>query len=280
MPLITPLRRARPTARIVRKRLARSIPDDHGPLSPRQSARKPNFDAPGDEIGYRARMVRFYCDSRPIARPDDIVPFLAAQKRHWRTGRSAWELAHSWMGADGFPPTVAKVLATHPGLAGARLVEGHFEKTTEMPGRGRASQTDLLAICETPAGRLVIGVEGKVDETLGPLVREWDDGTPNRQARLAGILRLLEIDRRDVEDLRYQLLHRTAAALLDARAQGAHRAIMLVHSFDPGHASFDDFARFVDVLGTPCPSRGRLSDWRDTDGVSLCLGWCADRAAR
>lgn len=198
-------------------------------------------------------MIRFYCDGEPIACPEDIIPFLAAREKHWRRGRSAWELAHSWMGARDFPPAVAKVLASQPELKGARLIEGHFEKTTEVPGRGRASQTDLLAIGDTPEGRLVIGVEGKVDETLGPLVREWDNGTPNRQARLAGILELLEIDRREVNDLRYQLLHRTVAALLEARAYGADHAIMLVHSFDPAHAWFDDFARFADVLGTPCP---------------------------
>lgn len=89
------------------------------------------------ELGCVARRKRLAC-------PDDHFPL---QRRADR------------------PPAVADVLVTRPERAGAGLVEGHFEKITEMPGRGRASQTDLLPNYETSAGRLVIGVEGKVDET-------------------------------------------------------------------------------------------------------------------
>ena len=224
-------------------------------------------------------MTKFNCNGEPIAHPEDIIPFLAAQERHWRKGRSAYELAHSWMGADDIPRVVADILATRPELVGLRLLEGHFERSTEIPGRGRASQTDLLAICNVPAGRVVIGVEGKVDETLGPLVRDWDTGAPNKQVRLAGLLDMLGIARSDADDLRYQLLHRTAAALIEARAFGVDRAVMLVHSFDPRHAWFDDFSRFAERLGTPCPEPGKLSDWKNAAGINLSVGWCADRPA-
>ena len=81
-----------------------------------------------------------------------------------------------------------------------------------MPGRGKASQTDLLAICAAEHGRFVLAVEGKVDETLGPLVSEWDNGTANRRERLQGLLELLDLEHDQARTLRYQLLHRTAAA--------------------------------------------------------------------
>jgi hypothetical protein len=222
-------------------------------------------------------MAKFYCDGDRIANPEDIIPFLAAQEKHWRKGRSAYELAHLWMDAGGIPRTVKDVLAIRSELAGAELLEGHFERSTEIPGRGRKSQTDLLAICETAVGKIVIGVEGKVDETLGPLVRDWDDGSPNKQTRLAGLLAMLGIASTDANDLRYQLLHRTAAAMIEARAFGVDRAVMLVHSFDPRHAWFDDFARFAERLGTPCPKPGRLSDWVRLHGLDLSIGWCADQ---
>lgn len=87
-------------------------------------AHNPNFDALGDEIRYPAPMTSFYCDGEPISHPADIIPFLAAQEKHWRKGRSAWELAHSWMGSGSFPAAVAAMLTTHRELKGARLVEG------------------------------------------------------------------------------------------------------------------------------------------------------------
>jgi len=157
------------------------------------------------------------------------------------------------------------------------LIEGHFERSTAILGQGGPSQTDLLAVCNSPSGKVVIGVEGKVDEDFQPLVRDWDDGTPNRHVRLAGLLDKLGIARNDADDLRYQLLHRTAAVLIEAPTFGADCAVMLVHSFDPGHAKFDDFVRFADRLGTQCEEPDQLSNWKDFGGIGLCIGWCADR---
>ena len=104
-----------------------------------------------------------------------------------------------------------------------------------------------------------------------------ESGIPNKQVRLSGLLDMLGIARTDADDLRYQLLHRTAAALIEARAFGVDSAIMLVHSFDPGHAWFDDFSRFAECLETPCSKPDKLSDWKNVDGISLSIGWCADR---
>lgn len=133
---------------------------------------------------------------------------------------------------------MVRVLSARAELSGARLLEGHFERSTPMPGRGRASQTDLLAVCTSDQGHFVLAVEAKVDETLGPIVREWDNGTPNRRERLGGLLQLLEIEEESAGLLRYQLLHRTTAALIEAEAFGTARAVMLVQSFSPTHAWF------------------------------------------
>ncbi|MBK0401212.1 hypothetical protein H0I76_18590 [Limibaculum sp. M0105] len=224
-------------------------------------------------------MAKFFCDGTQIAAPADIIPSLAGGEKHWRKGRSAFELAHAWMDADKIPPAVMCVISERPEFAAARLVEGHFERTTPIPGRGKASQTDLLALCEARGERFVLGIEGKVDETLGPLVSEWDDASPNRRARLSGLIELLEANPAGTARLRYQLLHRTAAALIEAKHFGTRHAIMLVHSFDPAHAWFDDFSNFAAWLGAPCPSPGRLSAPLNRSGVYLYLGWCADKPA-
>ena len=49
--------------------------------------------------------------AEPITRPEDIIPRLAKQERHWKKGYSAYELAHSWVGAKGILHPSAAVLA-------------------------------------------------------------------------------------------------------------------------------------------------------------------------
>lgn len=223
------------------------------------------------------RMARYSCGGAPIRTPEEIIPFLGGGEKHWRKGRSAYELAHSWMKADGIPTAVSAVLETQGALAKPILVEGHFERETKLPGRGKASQTDLLALCRSRGQAFTLGVEGKVDETFGPLVSEWDNGTPNRRLRLDGLVGLLGGDPRGIAGLRYQLLHRTAAALIEASHFQVNQAVMLVQSFDPGHAWFDDFRAFSDWLGIPCSRPGYLSGPKPANGSNLYIGWCADQ---
>lgn len=224
-------------------------------------------------------MTLFFCNGSTITKPEEIIPFLGGGEKHWRKGRSAYELAHSWMDAKGIPNQVRNVLETQKDFRNPKLVDGHFERETKIPGRGKASQTDLLALCKAEGGSFILGVEGKVDETLGEVVSDWYNGTPNRQVRLEGLVDLLGGDFTAIGNLRYQLLHRSASALLEARNFGVSKAIMLVHSFDPRHAWFEDFEAFSEWLGVPCAKPGILSDPVHLPDVDLFLGWCADRPA-
>jgi hypothetical protein len=113
-----------------------------------------------------------------IKQPDEIIPRLGKQERHWKQGRSAFELSTSWMAAGGFPTVVREVLEQAPEWSGAQFLEGIFERETQLPGNGRPSQTDLLAIVALPDGNAILGVEGKVDEPFGKLVAEWLGADP------------------------------------------------------------------------------------------------------
>ena len=161
-------------------------------------------------------MSRFFY-AHEIAKPEDVIPYLARQERHWKKGYSAYELAHSWINADDIPSSVRSVLDTCSDYAGAALVEGLFERDVDLRTPGRRSQTDLLAFVKSVRGNAVIAVEGKVDESFGDLVSTWNDHSPGKERRLEALCASLGLRVADVEGIRYQLLHRTASAIYEAQ---------------------------------------------------------------
>lgn len=220
----------------------------------------------------------------PIEKPDEIIPRLGKQEKHWKVGRSAYELSNAWMNAGGIPPSVRAVLAKAPEWASATLLEGIFEHETEIPGKGRPSQTDLLALVMLNDTNAILGVEGKVDEPFGPLVGEWlvDNASANKTVRLAGLCATLGVRPDAVNDLRYQLFHRCCAAIYEAKRFRYPRAMMLVHSFAPvGRdatmpAGFTDFAAFASVLGMPIAAPGDVTMTKMCEGIEFRVAWVSD----
>src|SRR5262249_44389587 len=146
---------------------------------------------------------------KAIATADDVRAYLARPIEHWKPGYSAYELAHAWVAAGGLPAEVAGALREGYGEGGP--VEGLLEKQTVLPTRGRASQTDLLALVRAGDRLVVVGVEGKVAEPFGETVERWHDGRPGKRRRLDDLCARLGLEPADAGHLRYQLLHRTVA---------------------------------------------------------------------
>lgn len=215
--------------------------------------------------------------ARELRHPAAVRPFLGDPQRHWRPRYSAYELAHSWIGSGGVPATIRDVLDTADPYRGCELVEGWFERETDLGTPGRPSQTDVLALVRLANGdHAIVGVEGKAREPFGPLVGEWNT-TPGKDARLEHLCAGLGLNRADAGSLRYQLLHRTAAALIEARRYGARHALMLVHSFAEAPDSLADYRAFAEALGLTGAASNALTSSRDYGGVELRLGWVGDR---
>jgi hypothetical protein len=220
----------------------------------------------------------------PIRRPEDVIPYLGSPG-HWRDGRSAKLIAESWFAADGLPEMVRVTLGRCPPdqvsrFAGAELVDAFLERCTELGDGSTPSQTDVLAILRLPDEIAVMAIEGKVDESFGPLTSEWlgeAASTSKKPDRLKRLAQTLGIDVPVCKTLRYQLLHRTASALYEAHRYHAKVAIMMVHSFDANDPGFEDFARLSIALGMPKPVATRLVGPVNREGVDLYLGWTADR---
>jgi hypothetical protein len=190
-------------------------------------------------------MPKFYL---PADSAGDWQALLAEPQKHWRTGYSAKSLAYSWTEANGFPPEVARLFdeSGHPELCDLEFLLGFPEHEVPLPGGRRASQNDIFVLARGAAGLVSIAVEGKVSEPFGPLVSEWiANPSKGRETRLAFLCDVLGVDRAAVADIRYQLLHRTASAIIEARRFHAATAVMLVHSFSQTHEWFDDFAKFA-----------------------------------
>lgn len=131
--------------------------------------------------------------------------------------------------------------SANPSVSDVDLGCGIVEKLTQFDDNSRGPRHDLLAIGSTPAGPIVIGVEGKADETFGAkLDRHVADalrgspssGTPSRVDRLtAAFFGATRSTDPSLGTLRYQLLSGLAGTLADARERDAPEAILLVHEF-------------------------------------------------
>jgi len=215
----------------------------------------------------------------PIEQPEEIIPRLGKQELHWKKGRSAYELSKAWMSAGGIPQTIRNVLSQAPDWAEAKMLEGIFERETELGSRGRPSQTDLLAVVSLENENAILGVEGKVDEPFGPRVDDWlaeaKDG--NKLARLTALCGTLEVEVHSVGALYYQLFHRTCATIYEAQRFRYSKALMLVHSFSISGTWFPDFQEFSRAVAMPVEHVGSLSAPRRCAGVEMRLGWVSDK---
>src|SRR4051794_23839939 len=161
-----------------------------------------------------------------------------ASVKHWKPGRSAFELASAWTVGNA-AERVKALLELRPELAPVVLERGHAERKTRFDAyRGGRRNHDLL-ITGTAAGqRLVIGVEGKADEAFDLPLERWRAArlkktpTSKAPARLDGLTQWFfgsKLDEEpDLGTLGYQLLSTLAGTLADAKTFGAERAVVLV----------------------------------------------------
>lgn len=212
----------------------------------------------------------------------------------WRAGRSAMELARAWFVSSkpSCPREVADLSASHPRTVGLTPVKGVPGHVMSLPQRGEGRNHDLLFLAEGEAGRAVISVEAKVDESFGETVGTyWDKGkrSATRTRAPERIEALLSMafgatarpDAYPWCGLRYRLL--TAGTAIEAAGRQASVAVVIVHEFRTESADAEkmavsgaDFQSFVCALSDP-PATNVL-DGRLHGPVRLAPCACLDRA--
>lgn len=221
-------------------------------------------------------MTRIYV---PSAGPQDWQKLLADPVLHWREGFSAMALATCWEAANGLPAEIAAMLRPLGGEP--ELLLGIPEHKVPLPGSStRPTQSDLFALIRVGDRTIAATIEGKVDEPLGPLLGDWlIDASPGKRDRLAYITELLGLALPLPNDVHYQLLHRTAAAVIEARRFKTDAAAMIVHSFSPTAKWFEAFDRFVGLYGAAAEIN-TLTPIRPAGAPPLWVGWAKGTTRR
>lgn len=213
----------------------------------------------------------------PLKKPEDAIPHLGAP-HHWKEGRSAKCLIDQWWSANDLPTRIRKILDQAPEWRDAEVLDAFIERCTNLEdGRPSHSQSDLLAVIGLGDGLGIVSIEAKVDEGFDRTVTEWlakpSAGKVERLSKLCDLFRLVPAD---VGSLRYQLFHRTASAIIEAKRYRAKNATMIVQSWSESNDGYDDYVAFFDAIGVVIPGIGKLSDAMIIDGVSLRTAWSAE----
>jgi hypothetical protein len=213
----------------------------------------------------------------PTKSGSDWQGLLAKPKLHWKKGASAMTTAAAWEDAGSvLPSEIVTVLqlSNEEALRDLELLAAIPEWEVSLEGGETASHTDVLALARNDRGLCVIAVEAKVNEDFGPLLKDKRaEASPGQSNRLDSLHTLLGILRFD-DVIRYQLLHRTASALLTARQFHAQTAVMLVQCFGDKPNLRADFEAFCRALRTKELSSA-LRVAPAFSGPSLYLAWCS-----
>lgn len=209
------------------------------------------------------------------SKPEDWKKWLAAREKHWKPGYSAFELAHCWDGADGFPPEVAIVFrhCTAKVLANLISLLAIPEYQVPLPGGGHPSQNDIFVLAKSSAGPVSIMVEGKAEESFGPTIDRWlKPRTTGKAKRMSSLVYALGLHHRPPGSIRYQLLHRAASAIITGKQYHAKAAVMLVHSFSEKRAGWEDYQAFARLFGVEA-KQNAVQPFGNTSGIPLFGAW-------
>ena len=212
----------------------------------------------------------------PASNPADWKSLLAKPDKHWRTGYSAKALAYCWQEANDFPDNVRTVFKK----SGIQLFQNidlllaFPEWKVPLPGGSRPSQNDIFILAMGSAKLISIMVEGKVSEPFDKTIGEWRLGSSDgKKKRLKYLCDALRLDTEQIDHIRYQLLHRTVSAIIEAIRFNARNALMLVHSFSQSNEWFEDYSQFLAVFGLKGITPDSLAFAKKINGTNLYFSW-------
>ena len=183
-------------------------------------------------------------------------------KLHWKDGRSAKESAKAWFRAA-VPTEILGILETQPTTKNFVALRAIPEKTTPLDNfEGEMRNNDVVVYGHAAGGPTVVAIEAMADEPfgkdpIGPYFRAKEGSTSKVPRRIEMLCEAIfgRLPDGEIFDLRYQLLHGLAAALIEAKEQKVSQAVFLVHEFHSKgldqqklEQNHRDLQRFIQVL--------------------------------
>jgi hypothetical protein len=202
---------------------------------------------------------------------------LADPDTQWVRTKAAFETAVFWecgaMQPRGLHPHLIALLEQEQSLEGCELIASFPGHRVHLPDGIPASQTDVWAVVRTYVGLVSLAIEGRAGEGFAETVGEWrKDALAEKDTRMAFLCDQLGLTKPPTDEIRYQLLHRTVSALLEAERVDAAIAAMIIVSFTDDPRSKDDFGVFTSCLGGPV-SPGQIRRMPSVQHRPLFLGW-------
>jgi len=82
------------------------------------------------------------------------------------------------------------------------------EWKVSLPSGSRPSQNDIFVLAKVDNQLVSITVEGKVSEPFAQTIGEWrKDSSREKKPKLKFLLDKLQLDERQIDNIRFQLLH-------------------------------------------------------------------------
>jgi hypothetical protein len=209
---------------------------------------------------------------------------LAKPETQWRRRYSAFETAVSWEKASGYPwglPQPIRELFRESIFSEPTLLLAIAEHKVPLVGGRADSQCDVWALLDTPSGGVSLSVEAKANEAFGQSnesLRNWlvagqsEQSRQNREDRWKHIAEHLPSVAADAYSLvPYQVLHRCAAAVIEARRFRLPSAAFVVQSFEAPPESFEAFAGFCRAINLKA-ERSKMCITKVGE-IQLGIGW-------
>lgn len=165
------------------------------------------------------------------------------------------------------------VLSQEPAFEGIETLFAIPEHQVMLSGGAMPSQNDVWVIARIKTSLVSIAVEGKVSESFGPTMAQWSiDPSEGKLERLQYLCSVLGFTTKPDDDIRYQFLHRTASAIIEANRFHACHAVMLVYSFSQIDEGLSDYKRFLSLFNVT-GEVNRIISAGQVSGVDLHFAW-------
>lgn len=194
------------------------------------------------------------------------------------------ETAVSWESATGTHsglPTPIAAMFQAAEMNEPKLLLAIAEHKVPLKGTGGDSQCDVWALVRTTEGTVSVSVEAKANESFGEnneTLGAWLKGGKSPGSAANRVMRWHHVEEnlpKGGEEVYhcvpFQILHRCAAAVIEARRFRLKHAVFLVQSFDAPTKSFEKYALFASALGLSV-NRNRL-EFADVGDIRLGIGW-------